>query len=306
MSSRSPLGPAALATGMLMIAMVSYQCGASLAKHLFPQIGAQGATFYRLGLGAILLLLWRRPWQRLWQKKGRQADAPGNRRALWGYGLTIGAMNLLFYLAISTVPLGIVMALEFTGPLVLALFSSRRPLDFVWIALVAAGLVLLLPLGAQTGQAQALDPVGVACALAAGACLALYIVIGKKAGAAYGADTVALGTSIAALVAIPFGIAQAGAKLLLPLELMPYALGMAVLSTALPFSLEMIAMTRLPARAFSTLLSLEPAIAAVIGAVFLQEHLTALQWLAIVAIIVAAAGTALSVQRPPLNEPLPN
>lgn len=232
-----------------------------------------------------------------------EVGKPGNRRALWGYGVSIGVMNLLFYLSLRTIPLGVAVAVEFAGPLALALFASRRPLDFVWIALVVVGLALLLPLG---GQVQALDPVGVMYALAAGVGWALYIVMGKKAGATYGADTVALGTCIAALVAIPFGVAQAGAKLLLPPELMPYALGVAVLSSALPFSLEMFAMTRLPARAFSTLLSLEPAIAALAGVIFLQESLTLLQWLAIGAIIVAAAGTALSVQRPPLNEVLPN
>src|SRR6185437_6630297 len=166
-----------------------------------------------------------------------------------------------------------------------------------WIALVVAGLALLLPLH---GSMQALDPVGVMYALAAGAGWALYIVLGKKAGAAYGADAVTLGTSIGALLAIPFGIAHAGSALL------PYALGVAVLSSALPYSLEMVALTRLPARTFSTLLSLEPAIAALAGVALLSERLSLLQWLAIATIIVAAAGTALSVRRPMLAEPLAN
>ncbi|MFC4763561.1 EamA family transporter [Dyella koreensis] len=286
MSSRSAVAPVALAVGVLVIAMVSYQCGASLAKHLFPQVGAQGATAYRLGLSALILLLWRRPWRRL----GSQRDW----RSLWGYGLSIGAMNLVFYMSLRTIPLGIAVALEFTGPLALALFGSRRLIDFVWIALVIAGLALLLPLHAQ---AQALDPVGVMYALAAGVGWALYIVLGKKAGAAYGGDAVTLGTSIGALLAIPFGAAHAGSALLSP-ALLPYALGVAVLSSALPYTLEMIALTRLPARTFSTLLSLEPAVAAMAGVALLGERLTLLQWLAIVAIIVAAAGTALSVQRP--------
>jgi len=192
--------------------------------------------------------------------------------------------------------------LEFTGPLALALISSRRLIDFVWIALVVAGLALLLPL---RGQMQALDPVGVMYALAAGVGWALYIVLGKKAGAAYGADTVTWGTSIGALLAIPFGVAHAGSALLSP-TLLPYALGVAVLSSALPYSLEMVALTRLPARTFSTLLSLEPAVAAVAGVALLDERISLLQWLAIVAIIVAAVGTALSARRPPLTEPLAN
>lgn len=167
---------------------------------------------------------------------------------------------------------------------------------------MVAGLALLLPL---RGQVNALDPVGVLYALAAGVGWALYIVLGKKAGAAHGADAVTLGTTIGALLVIPFGIAHAGSALLSP-ALLPYALGVAVLSSALPYSLEMIALTRLPARTFSTLLSLEPAIAAVAGVALLGERPSVLQWLAIATIIVAAAGTALSVQRPALAEPLAN
>jgi inner membrane transporter RhtA len=299
MSSRSAVAPLVLAIGMLLISMVSYQCGASLAKHLFPQVGAQGATAYRLGLSALLLLLWRRPWRR--SGTGQDTDRR-DWRALWGYGLSMGAMNLVFYMSLRTIPLGIAVALEFTGPLALALFGSRRLLDFVWIALVIAGLALLLPL---RGQMHALDPVGVMYALAAGVGWALYIVLGKKAGAAHGADAVTLGTSVGALLAIPFGIAHAGSALLSP-ALLPYALGVAVLSSALPYSLEMVALTRLPARTFSTLLSLEPAIAALAGVALLGERLSLLQWLAIVTIIVAAAGTALSVRRPMLAEPLAN
>lgn len=299
MSSRSTVAPVALAVGMLLISMVSYQCGASLAKHLFPQVGAQGATAYRLGLSALILLLWRRPWRR---SSTSQNTGQRDWRALWGYGLSMGAMNLVFYMSLRTIPLGIAVALEFTGPLALALFGSRRLLDFVWIALVVVGLALLLPL---RGQMQTLDPVGVMYALAAGVGWALYIVLGKKAGATHGADAVTLGTSIGALLAIPFGVAHAGSALLSP-TLLPYALGVAVLSSALPYSLEMVALTRLPARTFSTLLSLEPAIAAVAGVALLGERLSLLQWLAIVTIIVAAAGTALSVRRPMLTEPLAN
>lgn len=293
MSPGSRLAPVLLAVGVLLIAMVSYQCGAALAKQLFPQVGAQGATAYRLGLGALILLLLRRPWR---------SSHPGrNWRVLWGYGLAMGAMNMVFYLSLRTIPLGIAVALEFTGPLVLALAGSRRLLDFVWIALVVAGLALLLPL---RDQVHALDPVGVMYALAAGVGWALYIVLGQKAGAAYGADAVTLGTSIAALLAIPAGLVHAGGALFSP-ALLPLALGVALLSSALPYSLEMVALTRLPARTFSTLLSIEPAIAALAGVIFLSEHLSLLQWLAIAAIIVAAAGTALSVRRP-LAEPLAN
>jgi inner membrane transporter RhtA len=294
MSSRSNVAPVALAIGVLLISMVSYQCGASLAKHLFPVVGAQGATAYRLGISALIMLAWRKPWRRLEPKR--------DWRALWTYGLAMGAMNLLFYLSLRTIPLGIAVALEFTGPLALALAGSRRWLDFVWIALVLGGLALLLPLRSAM---QPLDRAGVLYALAAGIGWALYIVWGRKAGAAYGADAATLGTSIGALVVIPFGIAHAGTALLSP-TLLPYAIGVAVLSSALPYSLEMMALTRLSTRTFSTLLSLEPAVAAIAGVALLGETLSLLQWLAIVAIIVAAAGTALSSQQPPLTEPLPN
>jgi len=294
MFSRSASAPMLVAVGALLVAMVSYQCGASLAKYLFPAVGAQGATAYRLGLSAIILLLLRRPW--------RSSPAKSDWRALWGYGLAIGVMNLVFYMSLRTIPLGIAVALEFTGPLALALYHSRRLIDFVWIALVVAGLLLLLPIG---GLNQPLDPSGVIYALAAGVGWALYIVLGQKAGAAYGANAVTLGTTIAALVAIPAGAAHAGSALL-SLDLLPYALGVAVLSSALPYSLEMVAMTRMSARTFSTLLCLEPAIAAFAGATMLGEHLTPLQWLAIVAIVVAAAGTAISVRRPVLSEPPTN
>lgn len=293
MSSRSDVSQVAVAIGALLVAMVSYQCGASLAKHLFPQVGAQGATAYRLGISALILLVWRRPWRRL--------RAGQDWRGLLAYGLSMGAMNLVFYMSLRTIPLGLAVALEFTGPLALAMFSSRRLLDFVWIGLVIVGLALLLPL---RGQAHALDPVGVMYALAAGLGWALYIITGQRAGAAHGGDAVTWGTSAGALLVMPFGVAHAGAALLSP-SLLPYAVGVALLSSALPYSLEMVALTRLPARTFSTLLSLEPAIAALAGVVLLSEHLSALQWLAIVAITVAAAGTALSVRRPVGVEAIP-
>ncbi|GGA52561.1 EamA family transporter [Dyella nitratireducens] len=275
-----------LAIGVLLIAMASYQCGAAIAKMLFPVVGAQGATAYRLVLGALILLVLRRPW--------RSQHAQSNRRVLWGYGLSIGLMNLVFYMALQRIPLGIAVAVEFTGPLALALFHSRRWLDVVWIGLVVAGLVLLLPSGNTPTR---LDPIGVGYALAAGVGWACYIVLGQKAGAVYGTDAVAWGTSIAALVAFPIGLAHAGHALFSPGLLLP-ALGIAILSSALPYTLEMIAMTRLSTRTFGTLLSLEPAFAAMAGMIFLSEHLSWLQWFAIVAIIVASAGTVLSARQP--------
>jgi inner membrane transporter RhtA len=287
MSSRStsPLLP----VGSLLLGMLSFQFGAALAKQLFPVMGAQGATAMRLGLGALILWVLRQPWRRL---AGRSDWA-----SLWGYGITLGVMNLCFYMALRTVPLGIAVALEFLGPLAIALFGSRRALDFVWVALAVAGLALLLPWQAQT---QALDSEGVIYALAAAVGWATYILLGRRAGAAFGGDAVALGSAIGALVAVPVGVMYAGAAMF-SLSALPFALGVAVLSSALPYSLEMHALTRLPARTIGILVSVEPAMGALLGLAFLDEHLTAFQWLAIAAIIAASIGAVLGARKAPVE-----
>ncbi|ARS48743.1 threonine/homoserine exporter RhtA [Ectopseudomonas hydrolytica] len=270
--------------GLLLVAMISIQSGASLAKSLFPLVGAEGTTALRLVLGATILSLVMQPW--------RTRLNLAAYRSLLAYGLALGGMNLLFYMSLQSIPLGIAVALEFTGPLGLALLSSRRLLDFVWVALAVFGLWLLLPSGLAQTQ---LDPLGMALALAAGLCWALYIVFGQKAGAAHGRQTVALGTWVAALLVLPIGLWQAGGSLF-SVDLLPIALGVAVLSSALPYSLEMVALTRLPARTFSILMSLEPAIAALSGLLFLSEKLSWNQWLAIGAIILASAGAAATIR----------
>ena len=280
----SPLLP----VGSLLLGMISFQCGAALAKQLFPLIGAQGATAMRLGLGALILWLLRKPWRRLSGRTGWSSLA--------GYGLTLGLMNLCFYMALRTIPLGIAVALDFLGPLAIALFGSRRALDLLWVALVVAGLALLLPYGSNT---QALDPIGVLYALAAAVGWGAYILLGRRAGAAFGSDAVALGSAIGALVTVPFGIAHAGAAMF-SLAVLPFAVGVAVLSSALPYSLEMYALTRLPARTVGILFSLEPAMGALLGLLFLDEYLSVLQWLAIAAIIAASIGAVVSARQAPV------
>ena len=272
---------------LLLVAMFSIQLGASLAKSLFPEVGALGATSLRLGFGTLLLWLVMRPWRMPWR------TLPW--KVLLGYGVSLGVMNALFYLSLETVPLGIAIALEFTGPLGLALFASRRPRDVAWVVLAVAGLLMLVP---WSSQQSALDPRGVAYALGAGLCWALYIVFGQKAGANHGAQTVALGAAIAAVVAVPWGVMASGMDLLAP-ALLPLGLGVAILSMALPYSLEMVALTRLPVSTFGMLMSLEPAIGALCGFVFLHEHLGALQWLAIVAVVIASAGATLGAKAVP-------
>ncbi|MTH47671.1 threonine/homoserine exporter RhtA [Intestinirhabdus alba] len=270
---------------ILLVAMCSIQSGASLAKSLFSLVGAPGVTALRLALGTLILMVFFKPW--------RLRFAKAQRLPLLFYGLSLGAMNYLFYLSIQTVPLGIAVSLEFTGPLAVALFSSRRPVDFIWVVLAVLGLWFLLPLGQEVSH---VDLNGAALALGAGACWALYIVTGRRAGAEHGPATVAVGSLIAAIVFVPIGALQAG-DALWHWSLLPLGLGVAVLSTALPYSLEMIALTRLPTRTFGTLMSMEPALAAVTGMIFLGETLTLTQTLALCAIVAASMGSTLTLRR---------
>ncbi|MCF5710654.1 threonine/homoserine exporter RhtA [Pseudomonas syringae] len=267
--------------GLLVIAMISIQSGASLAKSLFPVIGAPGTTALRLIFASLILLLVLRPW--------RARLSARSLRTVMLYGISLGSMNMLFYMSLQTVPLGIAVALEFTGPLAVALWSSRKVIDFVWVALAVLGLLLLIPLGRSTAS---INVVGALYALGAGVCWAAYILFGQKAGADNGVQTAALGVTIAAVFIAPIGVVHAGAALL-DVSLIPAALGVAVLSTALPYSLEMVALTRMSARTFGTLASLEPVFAALSGLIFLHEDLSLTQWLAIAAIIVASIGATL-------------
>jgi inner membrane transporter RhtA len=270
----------ALPVAILIAAMLCFQLGATMAKGLFPAVGASGTAALRLALSAIILLAVWRPWR----LRLRRNEI----RVILIYGLALGWMNFFFYLSLRFIPLGIAVALEFTGPLALAMAASRRAVDFVWILMAGLGLLALLPLG--IGSAQ-LDLVGVGCGLAAGACWALYIHFGRKAGAAHGGQTTALGMTIGAIVIVPIGAAQAGVQMLSP-AILPAALGVALLSSAIPYSLEMLAMPRLPTRTVGVLMSLDPALGAVAGLLFLGESLTWIQWAAIASIMAASAGSA--------------
>lgn len=278
------LAPIVMPIAVLLIAMLSLQGGASLAKSLFPAVGATGITALRLGFGTLILCIIFKPWRLRFSRE--------QRLPLLMYGLALGTMNFTFYLAIRTVPLGVAVGLEFTGPLALALFGSRRPLDFVWVLLAVIGLWFLLPFG--TGM-TAIDPLGAALAVSAGACWAIYILAGQRAGAEHGPATVAIGSLIASVIFVPLGLTFAESGIW-TWAVMPIALLVALLSSAIPYSLEMIALTRLPARIFGTLMSLEPAMAAFSGMLFLGETLTGHQWLALLAIIIASAGSTLTMR----------
>jgi inner membrane transporter RhtA len=284
--------PTALSVGVLLVAMVSVQTGAALVKQLFPLVGASGATALRLMLASLMLLMVWRPW--------RLRPTAGEARSIVIYGIAMGWMNFFFYSSLNRIPLGIAVALEFTGPLALAMATSHRALDYLWIALAALGLLALLPLGHASAP---MSMIGIAFALAAGICWALYIVFGQKAGAAHGGATAALGTLVGAIVIAPIGVAHAGAALFAP-ALLPAACGVALLSSALPYSLEMFAMTRLPTRTFGVLMSGEPALGALSGLIFLHESLTVIQWAAIASIMVASGGSAATSRQssPPIKD----
>lgn len=270
---------------VILISMISIQSGASLAKSLFPLIGAPGVTALRLALGTLILVVVFKPWRLRFAKE--------QRLPLLFYGLSLGAMNYLFYLSLQRIPLGIAVALEFTGPLAVALFSSRRPVDFIWVILAITGLWFLLPLGQDVAH---IDLTGALLALGAGAGWAVYILSGRRAGEEHGPATVAMGSLIAAIVFVPLGAFQA-TDALWHWSLLPIGLAIAILSTALPYSLEMIALTRLPTRTFGTLMSMEPALAALSGMVFLGEMLTFNQTLALGAIIMASMGSTLTMRQ---------
>jgi inner membrane transporter RhtA len=281
MGGQGARSDAAIPILALVGSMSSIQIGAALAQHLFPAVGALGTSTLRVCLAALILLAVRRP---SWPKLERRAL-----RALALYGGALGLMNLCFYLALRTIPLGVAVAVEFVGPLAVAALSHRRRLDILWLVLAAAGLALLAPFGRQ-----ALDPVGLLFALAAGVFWGLYIVFGQAAGRIGEAAASTFGMVIAALVILPFGAAFAGVRLLDP-SLLPLALAVAVLSSALPYSLEMFALTRVPRTTFGTLMSLEPAIGALSGWALLGQHLSLRQQTAIAAVILASAGAALSL-----------
>lgn len=271
--------------GILLLAMVSLQSGASFSKELFPLVGPLGATTLRLIFAAIILTVIFRPFK---TKTTRQEMKP-----IALYGVALGFMNILIYLAIERIPLGIAVALEFTGPLAVAIFASKKAVDLLYAALAGAGIYLILPV---TSSSTPLDPIGIICALLAGVCWAAYIIFGKQAGAlTHGGRVTAIGMFVAMIIALPFGIYSSGWNLF-NLKALPIALGVAIFSSALPYSLEMVALKNLPKKTFGILMSIEPAIAACSGFIFLGETLTFLQGSAIMFIIVASSGSALSMR----------
>jgi inner membrane transporter RhtA len=266
-------------------AMAAFQGGASVAKGLFPAVGPEGAAALRLLLGAAMLLAIVRPW-RDWPR-----GAPLG--SILGLGISMAGTIAMFYLALSRLPQGVAIALQFLGPLAVAIAASKRLTDLAWAGLAGAGVWLLVAAGRQS---LAIDPLGVVFALCAATGWGAYILLGRAASAAFGRSTAAIAVGIAAVVLLPVGLWRAGLALFSP-SLLPIALLMAVLAAAIPFSLELYALPRLPARTFAIFTSLEPALGVLSGLVILHERLAPAQLAGVAAVIAAAAGAAWSSAR---------
>jgi inner membrane transporter RhtA len=282
--SRRPLAfPVALTVG----AILSVQAGAAVAFNLFDDLGPAGTVLVRIGFAAVVLMA-------LWRPRIRGQSREALRMAVL-FGFTLAAMNQSFYLGLDRVPLGIAVTLEFVGPLSVAVVGSRRPRDLLWVGLAAGGILLLSP-----GLGDELDLLGAGFCLLAGAFWAAYIVLSQRVGQAFaGGHGLALALAIGTILLLPGGIAQGGADLLAP-ELLVAGFAVAMLSSAVPYSLELEALRYLPKGTFGVLMSLEPAAAALVGFVALDQSLSASELLAVAMVVAASAGALRSAaQLPP-------
>ena len=272
-----PRSVSAPAPVLVLGAVASVQSGAAIATRLFPDAGPGGTVLLRLAISALILLCFARP-----QLRARTRADIG-----WGiaYGVALGAMNATFYEALSRIPLGVAVTFEFVGPLAVAVLGSRRLLDLLWVALAALGVVLL-----TTGGNGGLDGLGVFLAFVAGGCWAAYILLAQRVGRVFpGASGLTFALVVATLVVAPFGIITAGSRVT-QASVVGRGAAVAVLSSAVPYSLELFALRRMRASVFGVLMSLEPAMAALSGLLFLGQHLRVREWLAIVCVMVASIG----------------
>ncbi|GLZ28958.1 DMT transporter permease [Lentzea sp. NBRC 105346] len=268
-----------MALFLVLGSVISLQFGAAFASQLFGQVGAPGATALRLGVAAILLALVRRP-------KFRQESLV--------LGMTLAGMNGTFYLAIERIPLGVAVTIEFLGPLGVALAMSRRPKDFLWALLALSGVIAL----GLKEHAQHLDLVGVALALLAAAFWACYVIAGSRLAATPGSGGLAAASMIAAALTFPYGLASGGLALFDPKVLL-LGLVVALLASAIPYTLELRALKTLPPKTFGVVLALEPAAAALAGALLLHQHLSPVSLGAIALVIIAGVGAAVTARPTP-------
>lgn len=265
----------------VLLSIVSVQAGAAIAKGIFPVLGAAATSSLRIVLSALILVIYNRPnLKHLTSTQWKLVSM---------YGITLGFMNLVFYLAIERIPLGLGVTLEFIGPLVLALTGSKKALDFLWVILAAAGIALIAP-----WSSKGLDLLGIFLALLAGVFWASYIVIGGRISKIMDSGkAVTIGMLFASIVIIPFALAGGILDNIKP-GILVAGLALALLSSAIPFTLEMKALRKIPAKTFSILMSLEPAGGALSGMIFLHEYLSVFEWLAVLLVVVASAGAALT------------
>ncbi|QIG39041.1 EamA family transporter [Microbacterium sp. 4R-513] len=270
---------------LLVIAGLACQeVGASLAVLLFPEVGALGMVMLRLVFSAIVLMLIARPKLR--------GHSPSGWRAVVGFGLVLAVMNGLFYLALERLPLGVTVTIEVLGPLTLSIIAARRASAWIWAAVAFAGVLAL-----GGGGWERLDPIGVLCALGAAASWAFYILASARVGREFPKlDGLAIAMTVGAVVALPFGIVSAGSALLRP-EILGLGAAVAILSSTIPYALELVALRRLAASAFAILMSLAPATAALAGWLLLGQELSWLEILGIALVIVASIGAVRSSQR---------
>jgi inner membrane transporter RhtA len=273
-------------TVLVVVAVSSVQFGAALAKSLFDEIGAGGTVFLRVLFAAVVLVAVWRP------------AVGGRSRVDWRlialFGLSLAAMNLAFYQALERIPLGIAVTFEFVGPLGVAIVGSRRPLDLAWVVLAAAGIVLLSDFGSAD-----LDGLGVALALVAGGFWAAYILLSARVGRTFpGGSGLALAMVAAAAMLVPVGVADAGGELLVP-GVLAVGAAVAILSSAIPYTLEMEALRRMPAGVFGVMMSIEPAVAALAGFIVLDQGLATRELVAILLVVAASAGAARNAHVPP-------
>jgi inner membrane transporter RhtA len=279
--SSPPFRQILLAVFAVLLGLASVNAGAAMAKTLFSAAGPAAMAMLRNGFASLMLLALWRPWR----------GARFVRRQillLLAYGVDLGLMNLLYYYSLQRLPLGLAVTIEFIGPFTVALVNSRRPSDLLWLALALAGLALLMPWG---WDGAALDLIGVAFALGAGIAWGLYIILSQKVGAVMpSGSATSWGTLIAAITIFPAAWHDSGSAFISTGILLP-ALAVALFSSAIPYSLDMIALKTLPARNFGILMSLDPAMAALIGFIMLGEDLTSRQQIAIACVMLASFGS---------------
>jgi inner membrane transporter RhtA len=275
------------AVAMVLGAIVSVQCGSALATKLFDRIGPEGAVFLRTVFAAAILLAIARPTMAMVRRAGF--------REVFLFALTFLGMNTLFYASLDHIPLGASVTLEFVGPLGVAILGSRHRLDLVWALLAAAGIALLSDGLGPDG----LFGIGAVFALLAGCSWGAYIILSARIGAALpGLGGLAAAVAISAVLSAPLGIAEGGIDLLRP-EVLAVALVIGIFSSVIPYSLELEALRRLPNAIFGVLMSLEPAVAALVGFVALSQGLGAVEVVAIALVVGASAGALRTSQPPP-------